>query len=222
MQRHSHLSFHPTFALLLLHALSLSLNDIRIFRREESSTINKDDDKFVLIRILHHDKKMYHKAVYVTIIFQSSYGWGLLRLLLDSQPDFISRTSVSDSGTIFYGSGNLHKSGNCIIKELLVAFAEIAFPAGLSITATHPVFYTAAAADIEVSANKTSVTKIFLAPCKGLLLAAGDEFLERRFENVAQSPLRLDKKLTAKSIAGVLDNDKTGALLAVCANRVIA
>jgi hypothetical protein len=46
----------------------------------------------------------------------------------------------------------------------------------------------------------------------------GGKFFQRRFENVAQSPLRLDEELTAKSVAAMLDDDKTSALSAVRAD----
>ena len=51
---------------------------------------------------------------------------------------------------------------------------------------------------------------------------AGSELFQRRFKNIAQSPLGPDKKLTTKGFAGVLDYDKTRALFAVCANRMFA
>jgi hypothetical protein len=89
----------------------------------------------------------------------------------------------------------------------------------LSIQA-NSVFHTSAATYIKVAAEKTPVTEILLLAGKGPLFTANCEFLQRRFKNVAQLPLRLDKKLTAKGIAAVLDNNKTRALLTVCANCV--
>jgi hypothetical protein len=73
-----------------------------------------------------------------------------------------------------------------------------------------------------VTAEKTPVTKIVLLAGKGPLFTANCEFLQLRFKNIAQSPLWLDKKLTAKGIAAVLDNNKTRALLTICANSMLA
>ena len=73
-----------------------------------------------------------------------------------------------------------------------------------------------------MAAEKTTVTEILLLAGKGPLFTARCKFLQRRFQNIAQPPLRLDKKLTAKGIAAVLDKEKTGALFTVRANRVFA
>jgi hypothetical protein len=44
-----------------------------------------------------------------------------------------------------------------MVKELLVAFAEITFPFISGIVPTRPVFHAAAAADIKVRAKETLV-----------------------------------------------------------------
>ena len=69
-----------------------------------------------------------------------------------------------------------------------------------------------------MATEKTLITKILLVAGKGALNTACGEFFYRRFHDVAQPPLWLDKKLAAKGITSVLDNNETGALLTVCAN----
>ncbi len=120
-----------------------------------------------------------------------------------------------------YGSGYLRKLRHCIIKESLVAFAEITFPALVAVK-KNPVFYTAAATDSKVSADKTFVTKTLLGPGKISLFIAGGKFFYRRFKNIAQLPFRLYEKVAAETIAGMLDDDITAALFIERANRMFA
>ena len=131
-----------------------------------------------------------------------------------------NQTQFSISNGV-YGSGHLRKLRHCIIKEPLVAFAEITFPALVAVK-RNPIFYAAAATNGKVSANKTFVAKILLGPGKGAFFSAGGEFFYRRFKNIAQLPFRLYKKIAAETIAGMLDNNITAALFIESTNCMLA
>ncbi len=109
-----------------------------------------------------------------------------------------------------------------MIKEALVALAEIAFFAKVIPVKRSPVFHTAAPTDRQVSADKTFITEIPLGPGKGSLFAAGGQLLYRRIKNITQLPPRLHKKITAESITVMFNNNVLTALLVECANRVPA
>ena len=129
---------------------------------------------------------------------------------------------MSCSGTGLNRGSCLAKLRQAIVEETLVALAEIAFAASITVIQADPIFHAAASADIKIFAEQAFIGQILLGAGEGAFFAAGGEFLQRRFQDIAQSPFRPDKKLTGKAIAGVLDNNKTGALPAICANRVFA
>ena len=79
----------------------------------------------------------------------------------------------------------LHKPRHGIIEEPLVSLAEIAFSAKAFLIKRSSILHTAAATDGKMPADKTFVTEILLGSGKGPLLAAGGQFLYRRFKNVA-------------------------------------
>jgi hypothetical protein len=68
---------------------------------------------------------------------------------------------MSADRTVFYAGCDLHESRRRVIEELLIALAEIAFSILVKFQGPgiepQPVFQTAAAADIEVPANKTLI-----------------------------------------------------------------
>ncbi len=107
-----------------------------------------------------------------------------------------------------------------MIKEALVALAEIAFFAKVISIKRCPVFHTAAATDRQVSADKTFITEIPLGPGKGPLFSAGGQLVYRRIKNIAQLPPRLHKKITAESITVMFNNNVLTALSVERANRV--
>ena len=105
---------------------------------------------------------------------------------------------------------------------MLIALAKVAFAGRAAVVQTNPVFHTTAATDGKVCADKALVAKILLGPRKGPPFTADGEFLYRRFQDVAQPPLRFYKKLAAEAVTSVLDNHKTSTLLTESANRVFA
>ena len=121
--------------------------------------------------------KIYHKEAYVSIIFQSFLGNGFLQLLLNMQPDSVSRTGVSGSRTGVNSGCYLSKSRQCVIEEPLIALAEIAFPAAAVVVQTESIFHTTAAADVKVFAEEAFVGKILLGAGKGAFFTACSEFL---------------------------------------------
>lgn len=105
---------------------------------------------------------------------------------------------------------------------MLIAFAKVTFAGRAAVVQTNPILHTAAATDGKVCADKALVAKILLGPRKGPLFTADGKFLYRRFQDVAEPPLRFYKKLTAEAVTSVLDNQKTSTLLTESANRVFA
>ncbi len=67
---------------------------------------------------------------------------------------------------------------------MLIAFAEIAFPALLTVEG-NLIFHTAAATNGKASTGQTFVAKILLGPGEISLFTAGGKFLYRRFKNIA-------------------------------------
>ncbi len=109
-----------------------------------------------------------------------------------------------------------------MIKEALVAFAEITFLAKVIFIKRRPVFHTATATDRQVPADKTFITEIPLGPGKASFFAANGQLFYRRIKNITQLPPRLHKKITAVSITGMFDNNVLTALLVKRANRMSA
>jgi len=109
-----------------------------------------------------------------------------------------------------------------VIEETLVGLTEIAFSAKAVFVKGGPVFHTSTAADGKMPADKAFVAEILLGPGKLPLFAAGSQLFNRCFKNVTQSPLRLDEKITAESIAAMLDNNILTALFVERANRMFA
>ncbi|GAJ18357.1 unnamed protein product, partial [marine sediment metagenome] len=126
----------------------------------------------------------------------------------------------------YYGgvnlSGYLCKPRHCMIKEALVALAEIAFLAKVILIKRCPVFHTAAATDRQVPADKTFITEIPFGPGKGSFFTANGQLFYRRIKNITQLPPLLDKKIAAESITVMFNNNVLTALLVECANRVPA
>jgi len=123
-----------------------------------------------------------------------------------------------------------------VIEETLVGLTEIAFSVEITLVRAKKrffaplrmtdcrdfVFHTSAATDGKMSADKAFVAEILLGPGKGPFFAAGGQLFYRRFKNVAQSPLRLDEKITAESVAGMLNHNILTALFVERANRMFA
>jgi hypothetical protein len=154
----------------------------------------------------------------MVIIPGFSCGLAVDGLLLNVQSDAVCGSRAPADGAVFYPRRNAHKSWHGVIKELLIAFAEIVL-SNLDIEPCS-VFHAAAPADIEMPANQAFVAELFFVPCERPFCLAGGELLYRRLEDISQTPLRFDEKLTAESVAGVLDDNEAGALLAVSANRM--
>ena len=129
---------------------------------------------------------------------------------------------MSRSRTVTYRSSYPHEPWNCVIEKLLITFAEIAWVIYLTRIQTDPILHTPATANFKVCAEEALIAQILLVPGKGSFQIARSKLFERRFENIAQSPLRLNKKFTSKRIAVMFNHDKTGALPTVRANGVIA
>jgi len=130
---------------------------------------------------------------------------------------------LTPSGRLGVNFGcNLHKPRYRMIEELLVRLAEVAFSAIVFFIERRPVFHTAAPTYGQVPADKALVAEVFLGPGKSSLFTAGGEFFNRRLEDITQTPLRLDEKITAESVAGMLDHDILTALPVERADRVPA
>lgn len=113
-----------------------------------------------------------------------------------------------------YLSGELHKSGHCVVKEALVAFAEITLAVPITIVSCRgPVFHTAAPTDGEAAADEALVAELLLGTGELTFFGGGGEFFYGSFEDAAQLPFWLDEKIAAEGIAGVLDDDVGAALL---------
>jgi len=145
-----------------------------------------------------------------------------------------------------YPGGDLHEPRDRVIEELLIAFAEVVLsildsrfyrwhghpgrvstgwkpvPRRVFGIEPHAILHTAAPADIKMPANETLGAEFLLIPRKRPFLFIAGELLKGRLKNVAQSPRRLDEEFAAEGVAGMFDDDKASALLAVRANGVIA
>ena len=99
-----------------------------------------------------------------------------------------------------------------MVKELLIGLTKVAFSAIVFFIERRPIFHTTAPAHGQVPADEALVTEIFLVSGKSSLFTAGGKFFYRCLENVAQSPFRLDEKVTAESITCMLDHDILTAL----------
>ena len=71
-------------------------------------------------------------------------------------------------------------------------------------------------------AYKAPVTQVLLGSGKFLFFAAACKLLNRHFKYIAQPPFRFNKKITAKGVAVVLDNDVLAALSIEGAYRMSA
>ena len=118
--------------------------------------------------------------------------------------------------------GNLHKPRYSMIEEKFIGLTEVALPAIVFFIERRPVFHTAAPTDGKVPADKALVAEVCLGSGKSSLFTAGGKFFNRRIEDIAQPPLRLDEKVTAESVAGMLDHDILAALPVERADRVPA
>ena len=107
-----------------------------------------------------------------------------------------------------------------MIEEKFIGLTEIAFSAIVFFIERSPVFHTATPADGQVSADKAFVAEVFLVSGKSSLFTAGGKFFYRRIEDIAQSPLRLNEKVTAESMTGMLDHNILTALPVERADRV--
>ena len=119
-------------------------------------------------------------------------------------------------------SGNLHKLRQAVIEELLICRAEITLAAKVFLVQNSSILHAAAPADRKVPAEKAFVTEISLGPGKKPLLAVRGKLLDRRLQNIADTPSRFDKKIAAEGIAGMLDDNILTALSAECADRMRA
>ena len=111
-----------------------------------------------------------------------------------------------------YLSGNLSKFRYRMIEELLISLTEVAFSAVIFFIERRPVLHTTAPTNGQVSADEAFVAEFLLVSGKSSLLTAGGKFFYRRLKDVAQPPLRLNEKITAESVAGMLDHDVLAAL----------
>ena len=109
-----------------------------------------------------------------------------------------------------------------MIEEQFIGLAEVALPAIVFFIERRPVLHTAAPADGQMPADKALVAEVCLGSGKSSLFTAGGKFFNRRLEDIAQPPLRLDEKVTAEGVAGMLDNNISAALFIKCAERMFA
>ena len=108
--------------------------------------------------------------------------------------------------------GNLHKSRYRMIKEPLIGLTEVAFSAVVFLIERSPVFHTASPANGQVPTDKALVAEVSLGPGKSSLFTTRSEFFNRHLEDIAKPPIRLDEKVAAEGVAGMLDYDILTAL----------
>ena len=109
-----------------------------------------------------------------------------------------------------------------MIEEKFIGLAEVAFGAVVFFIERRPVLHTSAPADSQVPANKALVAEVSLGPGKSSLFTACGKFFYRCLEDITQPPLRLDEKVAAEGVAGMLDNDILAALPVERTDRVPA
>ncbi len=107
--------------------------------------------------------------------------------------------------------GDLSEFWQGVVVEHFVTLAEIAFLLE-SLSVRVAVLHTAAAADVQIPADKTLVVDTLFLPAKLTLHLTRSQFLYRRLHNIADPPLLFDKEIAAEDIAVMLDNDIVAAL----------
>ncbi len=101
-----------------------------------------------------------------------------------------------------------------MVEESLVGFAEVALAVPVAgVRCGGSVFHTAAPADGKAAADEALVTELLLSAGEPALFVGGGEFFYWRFEDAAKLEFRVDEKIAAEGIAGVLDDDVGAALL---------
>jgi len=131
------------------------------------------------------------------------------------------RLALGGSLCVDLGS-QLHESGRCMIQERLVGFAVVALLAEVVLVERGAVFHAAASTDGKVATDEAFVAQVALGPREGPLPLAGRQFLYRRLEDIAQTPLWLDEEVAGEDVACVFDDYVLAALLVECADRVSA
>ena len=109
-----------------------------------------------------------------------------------------------------------------MIEELFIGFAKVTFGAIAFFIERGAVFHAAASTDSEVPTHEALVAEVFLGSGKSSFFTAGRKFFYRYLEDITQPPFRLDEKVTAKGVAGMLDHDILTALPVERADRVPA
>ena len=109
-----------------------------------------------------------------------------------------------------------------MIEEPFISFTKVAFPAVIFFIERGPVFHTAAPTYAQVPADKALVAEVTLGSGESSLFSAGGKFFNRCLEDIAQPPFRLDEKVAAESVAGMLDDNILAALPVESAYRMPA
>jgi hypothetical protein len=121
-----------------------------------------------------------------------------------------------------YLGGDFHKLRQGVIEELLVSRAEETNAAEILGAENGPVLQATSPADGKVSANETLIGKFLLCPGENTFSLVSCKPLYRRIDYVACSPPRLDEKIAAENIAGMLDNNILTASFTERADRMFA
>ncbi len=108
--------------------------------------------------------------------------------------------------------GDLSEFWQGVVVEHFVALAEVALLLE-PLTVRVAVLHTAAAANVQIPADKTLVVDTLLLPRKLTLHLTRSQFLYRRLHDIADPPLLFDKEIAAEDIAVMLDNDIVAALV---------
>lgn len=115
--------------------------------------------------------------------------------------------------------GDVPEPGHCIVEELLIAFAEVAWCAVIAVD-DDPVLEAAAPAHIKVPADEAFVVDLAFFRGEGAFDLVMGEFFDGRFEYVAEPPRIIDEEVAAEGVAVVLDDDIIVALGHEGADRV--
>ncbi len=133
-------------------------------------------------------------------------------------PDRFCVAGASCQAAVFDLVGDLPNAGQGVVEELFVTLAKVA----LLFVEAGSVFYAAAAAIVQVSADEAFVADVLFVAGESSFGFALGEFGEWCFADVSQSPLRFDKELAAVGVAGMFNDDEACALFAEGAHCVIA
>ncbi len=144
------------------------------------------------------------------------------RLLAYCQSYRFCAAGVSCRDAVFYLVGDLLEAGQCVVEELFVAVAEVAFIGGLVRVEPGSVFYAAAATIVQIATHEAFIADVLFVAGECSFDFALGKFGQWGLADVSQSPFGFDEKFAAVGVAGVFDNDEACALFAEGAHCVAA